>query len=253
MGFLFSCACAMADDDSGIRFIDEGWGNEKPTREYFARTPYVLSWIAEKNTKRSWKEDPLQKNPEGDVMIQVFDLDSQKYVFSTGWHPLVGKFQVPMAGRHRLLVHTLGSWSVSFTEDQAALKLAAARGELKDGKTLEESKIGSQRGRLDLLAAAKSNSLRRLETFRPKIGEEIYGLCKQDLEKAAQLATSKEDFITRYAAFSMITQAKLGEVKSPPKAAPSKAVSERSTWNGNGLPQGMTRRPAPAKKAAPQP
>ncbi len=243
----------MADDDSGIQFIDEGWGTEKPTREYFARTPYILSWYAEKNTRRSWKKDPLAPEPTGDVMIQVFDLDRQEYVFNTGWQRLEGKIQVPMAGRHRLLVHTLGSWSVKFTEDQAALKLAAARGELKNGMTLEQSKIGSQRGRLDLLAAAKLDSLGRLEKLRPEIGEEAYGLCKKDLETAAQLATSKEDFSARYAAFYKITQEKLNGSKSPLPATPSQVIGERPVWNGNGLPQGMTRRPAPAKKAAPPP
>ncbi|NJR42461.1 MAG: hypothetical protein HC767_07180 [Akkermansiaceae bacterium] len=123
----------------------------------------------QKNLDRYWKEDPLLKEKAaGEVMFDVFDIDKQEYVFRTGWQPLVGEVAVPVAGRHRLKVHALGKWSVSFIEDKAALEAAAKRGEIQPGKTIDQAKLSSGSTRRDKLQAAKISALAELENLKAR-------------------------------------------------------------------------------------
>ncbi len=209
-----------------------------PSDPYFARTPYTLVWKSEMGGTR-YRKGKVEKITE--IYIMVYDDATGKLIACSGYRPLTGEMKVKVGGKHHIRVCAPGKWTVSFKEDPELLKLAASRGELKEGVTVEEASEKSVRTKKERVEEAKARTIRAVHAARDQLGDAGVAAVTADAIKAAQLAADEKDFAERYEALYQVTREKL--MLSPEKVSRGTGGDPAGTravgWTGKGLPPGM--------------
>jgi hypothetical protein len=239
---ILSCGVASAqprvNEDHHI-----GSGNDigKPSNAYFARTPYTISWTAEKSDQLYEIEGKVRRLNE--VCVKVYDDASGEMIASSGWKPLIGKLTIPVAGKHHIQIYAPGKWTADFKENKEMLLRAASRGELKDGVTVQDAGQNSLRTKKEGVEAVKQGVIKQIEASRGKFGDEGVAALTADAHRAGQLASDEADFAARFGALSKVTMKKMrtdpGNASKPASPTPT---ATGSGWDGRGLPPGMQRR-----------
>lgn len=229
---------AFSQDIQPQHGIGSGGSYKEPSSPYVARTPYTLRWTAETSYKLYGKENPAIKAKDTWTSASVIDAVTGATICSSPRGGMSGELKVPTGGKHRVIIYSLGRWTASFTEDEAMLREAARRGELKNGVVLSEARKTSLATKNEKVESLKLAMLKQMSDAKDKIGSDGVAALSADIIKAAHLASSEEDFLARFDALSAIT------IKRFPEAAKmngdTKTVS--STWSGKGLPPGMQKR-----------
>ena len=212
--------------------------DQEDSPEYVARTPYILRWSVDPKYKLYGKQDPTVKMESYLAGLHVYDVATGRSVCSTGDGSFNGQVRVPVSGRHMVKVFCTAPIQLSFEEDKSALETAAKRGELKDGVTVDAARSGSLRTKNEKIAALKADVISELEKKRSSIGDDALAALRLDAERAAQLASSEEDFTARFGTLSAATVARI--TASQEAAEGTRATAQ--PWSGKGLPAGMQRR-----------
>ena len=249
VGMITFLACAAASAQPRVNehhHIASGNAFGIPSDPYFARTPYTISWRAEKSNQLYQQNGKVVRLNE--VTVEVYDAATGKMIATSGWKPLIGEMEVLIPGKHHIRVYAPGKWTADFKEDKEMLQLAASRGELKDGVTVSDATQSSLRTKKDRVESVKAGMIQQIAASRDKLGDAAVAALTTDAHRAAQLASDEVDFAARFGALSKVTMAKIRadqgqatqgnreEFKpAPPAAAPS------SGWTGKGLPPGMQR------------
>lgn len=210
--------------------------------EYVARTPYTLRWNVDAEYKLYGKNNPSVKAESYLAGIHVYDVATGRSVCSSGNGDLTGELRVPVAGKHVVKVFCTAPVQLSFEEDRAALETAAKRGELKDGVTVDVARSGSLRTKNEKVAALKADVISELEKTRSRLGDAAVTALRLDVERAAQLASSEEDFTARFRTLSAATVARLTAARDAAPTATAIPAATAPAWVGKGLPPGMQRR-----------
>lgn len=218
-----------------------------PSDPYFARTPYTITWRAEKSNQLYEQNGKVVRLNE--VTVEVYDADTGKKIASSGWKPLIGEMEVLNPGKHHIRVYAPGKWTADFKEDKEMLQLAASRGELKDGVTVNDASQNSLRAKKDRVEAVKVGMIQQIAASRDKLGDAGVAALTTDAHRAAQLASDEVDFATRFGALSKVTMARIradqgqGAQSNREESKPATPPATPSTsWTGKGLPPGMQRR-----------
>lgn len=213
-----------------------GEGMASRSAPYVARTPYTLRWTAENRYKLFSKEYVRIKAKDAWTSVVVIDATTAEVVCVSPRFGLSGEFKVPVGGKHIISMSALGKWTADFIEDAAMLKAASDRGELKPDVPIDEARRTSFRTKNEVLEARKGRLLQLIQESRASIGDEAVRQLTENATKAAQIASSEEDFDRRFKAMSEETFERLPLAQSEPE--PKKPVPS-STWNGKGLPPGL--------------
>lgn len=214
--------------------------DQEDSPEYVARTPYILRWSADPKYKLHGKRDPTVKAKSYLAGIHVYDVVSGLSVCSSSDGSFNGEVRVPVSGRHMVKVFCTAPIQLSFVEDKSALETAAKRGELKDGVTVDAARSVSLRTKNEKIAALKADVISELEKKRSSIGDDALAALRLDAERAAQLASSEEDFTARFSTLSAATVARITATRENAGQAAAKSVTApQTTWSGNDLPPGM--------------
>lgn len=212
--------------------------DQENSPEYVARTPYILRWRVDPKYKLYGKQDPTVKVESYLAGIHVYDVATGRMVCSTGNGSFNGEMKVPVSGKHTVKVFCTAPIQLSFEEDKSALETAAKRGELKDGVTVDAARSGSLRTKNEKIATLKADVISQLEKKRSSIGDDALAALRLDAERAAQLASSEEDFTAR---FSNLSAATVARITATQEAAEGTRATAQP-WSGKGLPAGMQRR-----------
>lgn len=235
-----------------------GSGNDigKPSNAYFARTPYTISWTAEKSNQLYEIEGKVRRLNE--VCVKVYDDASGELIASSGWKPLIGNMTVSVAGKHHIQVYAPGKWTVGFKEDKEMLLRAASRGELKDNVTVDDAGKNSLRSKKERVETAKQGTITQIEASRGKYGDAGTAALIADANRAGQLASDESDFAARFGALSKVTIEKMrtdsqqgaqaNGTESKPASPSPPPTTTGSGWDGKGLPPGMRLRSDPKTK-----
>ena len=190
-------AAANAQDVNARHAITrvEGDGASSP---YFARTPYTLYWNADSKYKLYGKSDPTVKAETYIAGVHVVDAETGKIVASVGQSAMNGSIKVPRGGKHTVELFSTGPWQASYVEDAAALNAAARRGELAQGKTLDETANTGHSARMSSVAEALAGTIKSIEAT-------VTGSDLDARVAAAKLVASRsssvEDFEKRWTAY----------------------------------------------------
>ncbi|MES2659541.1 MAG: hypothetical protein V4689_13060 [Verrucomicrobiota bacterium] len=241
---VFSCATATAQPRvNAEHHIASSDAFGIPSDPYFARTPYTVTWKAEKSNQLYEMNGKVVRLSE--VTVDVYDVASGKIIASSGWRPLSSEMKVPVGGNHHIRVYAPGKWTADFKEDKEMLQKAASRGELKDGVTVQDASKTSLRTKKERVESLKAGMIKRIEASRANFGDAGVAALTADLHRAAQLASDEVDFAARFEALSKVTIAKISEGRqqgSQGNSLESESATPGSNWTGKGLPPGMQRR-----------
>ncbi|MES2440752.1 MAG: hypothetical protein V4584_16920 [Verrucomicrobiota bacterium] len=244
--FLSGAAASAQAQVNEHHHIASGNAFGVPSNAYFARTPYTISWKADKSNQLYEQYGKIVKMNE--LVLEVYDVASGKLIAYSGWRPLQGEMKVAVGGKHHIRVYAPGKWTAEFKEDKEMLQRAAGRGELKDGVTVRDASQNSLRTKKDRVESVKNGMIKQLADSRDEFGESGVAALTADVHKAAHLASDELDFAMRFGALSKETMIRIREDQernppgNPQEPKPAPAVTQSSGWTGKGLPPGMQRR-----------